>query len=182
MYRRLLILAVALAGCGEGESTADKTFGETSEHDEEVAADVGAEIQRFSSSYTDLVVAFNAEDVEDARTAVDEMAEHVEKASDAVAEVENADLRTTYQAYLAKIERVTAASDRVVEYLEAPGGAKPKLEDRLATRYEAAVKEAQAADKALLERLEEHASPEERERLQQQYRELERKFEERTGG
>ena len=135
MYRRLLILAVVLAGCGESESTADKTFGETSEHDEEVAADVGAEIQRFSSSYTDLVVAFNAEDVEDAGTAVDGMSEHAEKASDAVAEVENADLRTAYQDYLAKIDGVTAAANRVVEYLEAPGGARPKLEDRLATRF-----------------------------------------------
>ena len=184
--RRLLILgmtlALALSGCGSSESTADKTFGETSGRDEELIADVTAEIKQFSSSYTDLVVAFNAEDVGDARTAVDAMAEHLDKASGTVADAENAELRTTYQDYLAKMDGVTAAADRVVEYLEAPGGAKPKLEDRLAAQYEDAVKKAQTADKELLDRLAKNASPEERERLQQQYRELERQFEERTGG
>jgi hypothetical protein len=80
------------------------------------------------------------------------------------------------------MDGVTVASERVVEYLEAPGGAKPKLEERLAARYEDAVKKAQAADKELLDRLAENASPEERERLQEQYRDLERQFEERTGG
>ncbi len=183
---RLLILvmtlAFALSGCGSSESTADKTFGDTSNSDEELIADVTAAIKQFSSSYTDLVVAFNAEDVEDARTAVEAMDEHLGKASDTVAGAENAELRTTYQDYLAKMDGVTVASDRVVEYLEAPGGAKPKLEERLAARYEDAVKEAQAADKELLDRLAENASPEERERLQQQYRDLERQFEERTGG
>ena len=128
------------------------------------------------------MVAFNAEDVNDARTAVDSMAEHLDKASETVADAENAELRTTYQDYLAKMDGVTAASERVVEYLEAPGGAKPKLEERLATRYEDAVKKAQTADKELLDRLAKNASPEERERLQQQYRDLERQFEERTGG
>ena len=84
--RRLLILGMALAfalsGCGSSESTADKTFGDTSDRDEELIADVTAEIKQFSSSYTDLVVAFNAEDVNDARTAVDSMAEHLDKASE----------------------------------------------------------------------------------------------------
>ena len=146
-------------------------------------ADVTAEMDKFQAGYTDLVVAFNAQDVEDARTAVDAMAEHLDKASDTVAGAENAELRTTYQDYLAKMDGVTAAATRVVEYLEAPGGAKPKLEDRLAARNEAAVKEAQTADKELLSAgWRTTASPEERKRLQEQYRELERQFEERTGG
>ena len=184
--RRLLILGMALAftlsGCGDSESTADKTFGETSGRDEELIADVTAEIKKFSAGYTDLVVAFNAQDVEDARTAVDAMAGHLENASGTVADAENAELRTTYQDYLAKMDGVTVAAERVVEYLEAPGGAKPKLEDRLAAQYESAVQEAQKADKELLDRLAKSASPEEREQLQQQYRDLERQFEERTGG
>jgi hypothetical protein len=176
------VLALALAGCGtEAESTAEKAFGEMSDRDEELAGGVTTEIRRFSERYTDLVAAMNVPDAQDARTAVDAMAEHIDKAKDLVADADNAEWRSTYEDYLRAMERVTTAAERIVAYLEAPGGAKPKLERRLATQFQQAAAEAQKVDKALVDRIAEHAGPEEREKLEKQYRDAQRRFEEETG-
>ena len=79
------------------------------------------------------------------------------------------------------MDRVTTVAERVVTYLEDPGGAKPKVEERLATEFQTAVKAAETADREFLDRLAENASPEERERLEKQYRDTQQKFEDETG-
>ncbi len=179
----LVVLAVvAFAGCGsDSESGLDKTFGEVSGGDEEIVNDVAAEVRKFSTNYTDLIASFNSEDVGGARTAVDAMEDHIGKASAAAEDVKNGDLRNTYDDYLGTMERVTTVAEKVVVYLEDPGQAKPKLEARLATEFQGAVKEAETADKEFLDRLAENASPEERERLEKQYRDAQQKFEDETG-
>lgn len=109
------------------------------------------------------------------------MEEHIDKAIDIAAGVENKEWRSTYREYLATMEDVTTVAERVVDYLEGPGAVKPKLEDKLAARLRAAADKATKADRALLERVAEHASPEERERLEQEYEDARRRFEQQTG-
>jgi hypothetical protein len=178
----LTALALALSGCGSSETIADKAFGETSERDEQLLNDIAAEGKGFSARSADFAVALDTTAVEDARTAVDAMTEHVNEAFDIVSDVENVDMRRTYEDYLTELDGVRAVSESVVAYLEAPGPPKRRFEDQLVARLDTAVRRAQAADRELLDRLKENASPEEREQLEQQYRDAHREFEERTGG
>jgi hypothetical protein len=175
-------LALALVACGsEDDSEAEQAFGGLTDRDVELADNVTAEVRRFSDGYTDFLAALNKLEVDEAHAAVDSMEEHIDKAIDIAAGVENTQWRSTYGDYLATMEDVTTAAERVVDYLEGPGTPKPKLEDKLAARLQAAAEAAAKADRALLERVTEHASPEERERLEQEYEDARRRFEQQTG-
>jgi hypothetical protein len=174
-------LALALVACGgEDESAAEQAFGGLTDRDVKLADSVNAAVRRFSEGYTDFIAALNKAEVEKAQAAAASMDEHIDEAIDIAAGVGNVQWRSTYDDYLGTMEHLTTAAERIVDYLKAPGTAKPKREDKLAARLQAAAEEAAKADRALFERVTEHASPEERERLEQQYEDAQRRFEQRT--
>ena len=161
--RRLLILGMALAFALSGcrASTADKTFGDTSDRDEELIADVSAEIKevlvelhrprgRVQRGRRQRRAHGRRLDGRAPRQGVGHRRRRRERGA-----------AHHLPGLPGQDGRRDRGVERVVEYLEAPGGAKPKLEERLATRYEDAVKKAQTADKELLDRLAKNASPEE---------------------
>ena len=188
MYGRLFaIAAVALsigliAGCGDDEeSPAQKSFNGVSDGDMKTLGDVSAQMREFSGAYTDFVAASTKEDVDAARESVDGMTAAVDAAGSAAEGIESEDLRTTLDDYIGKMSDVGQASDDVVEYFAEPSGGSSAEEKRLIKAFEDAVLAAKDADRDLLARIEENATPEQRKELRQEIEEAQRDFREETG-
>ena len=176
-----LLAGLLLTGCGNGASTAEKTFdGPLSEQDLAAFTDVSEAISTFAGHWTDFAAATSSEDVSGARAAVDGMSDALDDADNAVLEAENTDLSDTLSDYLTTMAKLSSVSDRLIAYYEDDSYVDASVENGLITEFEDAALAARRADRSLMNRILEHASPEQQTEIRARYRKAQLAFKEVT--
>ena len=176
-----LLAGLLLTGCGDGGSTAEKTFeGSLSEQDMAAFREASEAITTFAGHWTDFAASTSSEDVSGARDAVDGMTGALDDADDAVLDAENADLSDTLSDYLATMAKLASVSDRLIAYYEDDSYVDASVENDLITEFEDAALAARQADRSFMNRILEHASPEQRTQIRDRYREAQQAFKEAT--
>lgn len=166
--------ALLLGACGaDRNGPASEAFGGLSDSDMTVIRDFGQDASRSAATQADLATAESNQDVPGMRAAVDRMRARIDQMKTHALNADNGELRTTLQDYSRAMGGLVAAFDRYVAYYENPDGvADEALETRLAADIEATAAIAEKADQDYLNRVLDAASPEQRDRLRDQYAEL----------
>jgi hypothetical protein len=168
----LLLCSVSLAACG----------GAVSRQDAPTVKTVSSDVQQFSTSWTAYINALGSEDMTAARTAVDEMGDSLAAAQDHAIDIDDHELRETFQQYLRTMQRLASVADRIVAYYESPGTADAGAENDLLSEFQAAAEEAQKVDQDVFNQLLERASPDQRDAMRAAYHKAQADFRNATSG
>jgi hypothetical protein len=164
------LLALTLAGCGES-NPASKAFDGITASDMETLRAFSTQYQGIGEGLQKANAALENENLDGARSGLEEITPKLDAADDKVLDVDSSALRKTLQDYMLKTRRVIAAVDRWVGYFEDESTPRDQaLEDTMLTEIQTSNTEMQKADQALLNRILDNATPEQRKQIREAVR------------
>lgn len=183
----VVAVSVALVGCGsQSDSPASKAFGGLSDSDMTALRDWSAGFGQFPDDNIAVVKAFSDNDFAGAADAVDELNSVVTDTSDAIVDFDNPQLRDALTQYMEPFERLVDAYQRVVDYYsESSAPADSAAENDMVADIQQAARDTRRADRALLRRLTDVMSADQRREfldgMQQMQDDYERKAQKAIG-
>jgi hypothetical protein len=194
----ILLVAVALSGCGAAEDSTREAasatkkkapaagstaLGDITQQDKSAIQDYVLVAQEWPIAYGTLTTAEAKEDVAGMRKAVDGLGDLATRAQDAVLDLDTASVRRDFDAHAEGYLRVASALDRYVSYYEDDTtAADTAVEGDLSRDIEQASLALQRADRNVLSRILEGTSVEDRPALREKVRAAQERFEKQASG
>jgi hypothetical protein len=172
---------LAVAGCGESESTRELSegLGGRTEQDAQAMSDFLESAQGLSNVDIEIIGAMTDGKLKEAQRSVDRLARMGRETKDAAAAAETGELRTFLGDYADGIADLAAKYQQV---LDTPDTAAPAVFDRLTRQIVATKERTNRLDKRFQDQMRETLSAEELKRFEDEQRKLQERLEDAASG